>query len=95
MLKAIDQEVIRTMAECNMNFTEAGKKLYMHRTTVVEHANKIKKATGKDPKCFYDLMELLRMVQVQENLDWLNERMKAACIDGETMNAIMRLRRST
>ena len=54
-----DAEIILAMAEHSMNVSEVGKKLYIHRNTIHYHINKIKKETGLDCRCFYDLCELL------------------------------------
>lgn len=55
------RKLILTYAKCDMNRSEAGRKLYMHVNTVDYHLKKIKKETGLDPKKFYDLIKLLEM----------------------------------
>lgn len=56
-----DIEIIRAMAEFDMNVSEVSKKLFMHRNTVIYHISKIKKKTGLNPQKFFDLVELINM----------------------------------
>lgn len=62
-LDPYDAEIIVAMADCDLNMTEAAKKMYSTRNTVWNHANWIKKQTGKDPRNFYDMCELLPMAR--------------------------------
>lgn len=57
-MTANDAKIILVFAECNMNIAAAAKKLFMHRNTVLYHLEKIHKATGHDPRKFYDLIFL-------------------------------------
>lgn len=56
-----DIEIIRAMAEFDMNVSEVSKELFMHRNTVIYHISKIKKETGLDPQKFFDLVGLINM----------------------------------
>lgn len=58
-----DREIILKLADCGMSISETARQLYMHRNTVVYHVEKIKRATGKDPRNFYDLWELTQLVR--------------------------------
>ena len=62
-LDRFDAEIIVAMADCNLNMTEAAAKIYSQRNTIWFHANFIKKQTGKDPRNFYDMCELLPMAR--------------------------------
>ena len=59
----MDKKVILTLADCNMNITQASEKLYMHRNSVVYHIKRIKKQTGLNPLNFYDLCKLVNMAK--------------------------------
>lgn len=63
MLSALQREVILALAAGDMNITKASKLIYKHRNTMVFHIRAIRKATGKDPLKFYDLVELVEMVK--------------------------------
>lgn len=59
----IRHKIILALADCSMSANAAAKKLYMDHTTVLYHIKMIKAITGKDPKNFYDLCDLVRMVK--------------------------------
>lgn len=67
MLSKAKQEVIRVLADCDMNLSEAARVLRCSRNNVIQHANRIQEITGLDPRCFYDLIELLEVVREVEN----------------------------
>ena len=58
-----DREIILKLADCSMSVSEVARQLYMHRNTVVYHVEKIKRATGKDPRSFYDLWDLVQTIR--------------------------------
>ena len=62
MLTKAKQEVIRVLAVCDLNPSEAARVLGCSRNNVIQHANRIQEITGLDPTCFYDLIELLKVV---------------------------------
>lgn len=57
-----DVEIIRAMAEHDMNVSEVSRTRFMHRGTVLYHLNRINEETGLDPQKFYDLVDLVNMV---------------------------------
>lgn len=57
-----EREIIRSLADCDMNITDAANKVFIHRNTFCYHMDKIKKKTGLNPKKFYDLIDLLKHV---------------------------------
>lgn len=57
-----DKALIRAYAENNMNREQAARQVYMHRNTAGYRFERIKKETGLDPQCFYDLVKLVKMV---------------------------------
>lgn len=61
-LAAPDVEIIRALADNNLNVTETARQLYMHRNTVCYHVLRVKKQTGLDPLNFFDLHKLLQQL---------------------------------
>lgn len=61
-LAAPDVEIIRALADNNLNVTETARQLYMHRNTVCHHILRVKKQTGLDPLNFFDLHKLLQQL---------------------------------
>lgn len=54
-----DQDIIRLMADLNLNASWVARKLHFHRNTVIYRLNRIKENTGLDPRNFWELMELI------------------------------------
>ena len=59
----VDARIIVARADCNMNANEVARREYMHRNTVIYHLDKTKRDTGLDGRCFYDLIELLKIAK--------------------------------
>lgn len=57
-----DIECVRAYADNSMNGAAAAKQLYMHANTMDYRLDKAKKLTGLDPRNFYDLIKLLKML---------------------------------
>lgn len=68
----LQAEIIIALADNQMNIAEAGRKIFMHRSTVQYHVRKIFEATGKDPLDFYDMCELLP--EAERTLQDISER---------------------
>lgn len=51
--------IIRAMAENRLRAHTAAKALHYSRTNVDYHLQRIRKLTGKDPRDFFDMCELL------------------------------------
>ena len=65
-LTDVDVQVVLTFADNNMNATETGKKLFMYRTTVKYHLERVERKTGLNPLKFYDLVELVGVLKETE-----------------------------
>ena len=61
-LNDFQKKFILTMADCSMNQTEVGRELFIVPSTASFHCRQIKNLTGKDPRKFWDLLELLKMI---------------------------------
>ena len=53
--------IIRAMAKNRLRAHTAAKALHYSRTNVDYHVARIRKLTGKDPRDFFDMIELLKM----------------------------------
>ena len=60
-LSRMEKELLRVYADCGMNAAEAGRRLFRAGANVWYHLNAIQKKTGKDPRNFWQLCELLGM----------------------------------
>ena len=58
-----DAHIVMAMANHNMNVTDVARAIFVHRSTVLYHLDKVKQQTGLDPRRFYDLVELVKMAQ--------------------------------
>lgn len=63
------RKTVLALAECDMNMTEAAKRLYVHRNTLVYRAKKIKEQYGLSVYRFYDLVELIYITNTTDNED--------------------------
>lgn len=61
-------EIIKALADNNMNVSKTAKKVFACRNTVEYQISKIHNYTGLNPKNFYDLCKLLQMVEKREEL---------------------------
>ena len=59
----LQARIILSLADNNMNAADVAKDLSLHRNTVHYHIRRIKKTTGKDPRHFYELAELIPMAE--------------------------------
>ena len=62
-------QAIIAMADCDMRPSKAAAILGLHKNTIEYHATNIRSTTGLDPKCFYDLCKLVKMVNGIEPVD--------------------------
>ena len=60
--------IVLAYADNDMSLTRASRELPYHIHTVDHHLSRVHKATGKDPRRFYDLVELVPIAKaVLEN----------------------------
>lgn len=62
-INEFDYRVILSLAKNNMRATEVAYELDRHRNVILNHATKIKRITGLDPFCFYDLCKLVEIAK--------------------------------
>ena len=63
----VDAEVVIAMAACSLNVSNVSKVCHMHRNSVEYRLRRIEHLTGKDPKTFYGITDLLPLAM--EELD--------------------------
>ena len=56
----IDRDILRGLADNNMNTSQTAKAIYIGHSTIYRHIDAIRKETGLDPLKFWDLTELLK-----------------------------------
>lgn len=61
----IEREIIRMMAECDLNITWTARRMDLNRNTIAYHVKEIASKTLKNPQIFYDLVELLEADKAQ------------------------------
>lgn len=59
----IQRTIILALAECDLKVGRVADKLYRNKNGVCYHIEKIEKLTGKNPRKFYDLVDLLQMIK--------------------------------
>lgn len=62
----LDKEIIKGMADNNLNMMAVSRGLYMHPNTVLYHIEKVQRETGLNARKFYDLAELLLLIDKSE-----------------------------
>lgn len=55
--------IILALANNGMRVSRAAKEIHMDHSTLIYHLKWVKLITGKDPKNFYDLIDLVRMAR--------------------------------
>lgn len=58
-MKRLEAEIIVKLAENHLDISPTGRAMYLHPNTIKYHIRKIQKQTGKNPRDFYDMCELL------------------------------------
>ncbi|SCJ59241.1 Uncharacterised protein [uncultured Clostridium sp.] len=57
-LDSREKEIINLLCVCSMNASEAARRSYCHRNTIMYYIQKIKTRTGLNPLCYRDLRKL-------------------------------------
>lgn len=65
-LNELDWKVVKAYADCNMKVLPAARLCFMSDNAVQNHLNKVHRLTGLNPKCFYDLVELMKVREDNE-----------------------------
>lgn len=66
ILTEMDIEIIKNMCEYDMNIAFVSRAMFMHWGSIAYHLDKIKRNTGLDPRVFYDLVELMDMLNAEK-----------------------------
>lgn len=59
-----NKEVIKALADNNMNVTATGRATYRDTKSIWRHIYRVREKTGLDPLKFWDLIELLKICGV-------------------------------
>jgi sugar diacid utilization regulator len=62
-LSDMQKEVSLAMADCDMVASEVARKIHCTRNNIDYHCARIFEITGLNPKCFYDLVELVEAIR--------------------------------
>ena len=62
-LTTTDREILLQFAESNMCVKSTAAAVHLHENTVRYHLDKIRRETGKDPRSFQGLTELLKELE--------------------------------
>lgn len=73
----LQAEIIVKLAENGLDITPTSRAIYLHPNTIKYHLRKIQKKTGKNPKDFYDMCELLPLAREILLMGADNKTMKA------------------
>lgn len=73
-----DAKLILTYADSDMNAAAAGRRLYMSSGSVFNHLESIKTESGKDPRSFWGLVQLVEVawltLQLEQKKSALREK---------------------
>ena len=59
----LEKLIIKSMADFNLSTTDVANHLMYHKNSIRYHILKIKESSGLDPRKFYDLTKLLKLIQ--------------------------------
>lgn len=62
VLDDIDLKIIELMADLDMSIPKVASMLHFNVSSVRCRVQKIRRITGLDPKCFYDLVRLIEII---------------------------------
>ena len=65
-LTQAEKETLMAYADNDMNLTATAKEMYCHYTTIWYRMDRVAIKTGLNPKCFYELVELMDMARKGE-----------------------------
>lgn len=68
MLDELDIEIIRGLADNNMNISKTAIALHLHWNTAAYRIKRVKRKTNIDPLTFYGLCKLLMLVGQMERM---------------------------
>lgn len=54
----LEAKIVIGLAKNGLNYSKTAKALYVCRNTVRYHVENIRESTGKDPRDFYDMIDL-------------------------------------
>lgn len=67
-LTDLDWEVVMVYAENDMNAWQTARQLCLSSGGVAYHLDKVRDATGYDPRVFFDLADLMRITEAKKTI---------------------------
>ena len=62
-LTELEKRIVLNFARCNMSITKTAQKMNYARNSIAYHLRQVKKKTGRDPKKFYELAQLVLIIK--------------------------------
>ncbi len=59
----LEKRIVLNFARCNMSITKTAQKMNYARNSIAYHLRQVKKKTGRDPKKFYELAQLVLIIK--------------------------------
>ena len=59
----LEKRIVLNFARCNMSITKTALKMNYARKSIAYHLRQVKKKTGRDPKKFFELAQLVLMIK--------------------------------
>ena len=59
----LEKRIVLNFARCNMSITKTALKMNYARNSIAYHLRQVKKKTGRDPKKFFELAQLVLMIK--------------------------------
>lgn len=66
-MNELDKKIIKEIARCNLNVKKAAENMLYCRNTFLYHIKNVKAETGLDARCFYDMCELIKIIESGES----------------------------
>lgn len=64
----LQKEIVLKLCDCNMKITAVAREMHYYHESIRQHVRKIKEKTGLDPRCFYDLIKLRKMILAERGI---------------------------
>ena len=58
------RSILKSLADNNLNACAVARELHYHHHAIEYHCRGIQRDTGLNPKCFYDMIKLLKMYKI-------------------------------
>lgn len=59
----LEKKIVLAFARCNMSISKTAEKMNYARNSIAYHLRQVKRKTGRDPKKFYELAQLVSRIK--------------------------------